>query len=491
MKMRTDKRELDKVYKRRDRYDIPEWQREEVWDLPRKQLLIDSVLRGWKLPKFYLVKTADQSYDVVDGQQRLAAIFEFLDGDLELSASSASEFGGRTYKELDADISDSVDDFVIDFDEITDASDEDLKEFFRRLQEGLPLNSSEKLNSIHSQLQSFCKKLAKHPFLANKVAFADKRYAHFDVLAKALTIGIEGVDAGLRYEDVKGVFESNATFSESSAVAKRICTALDFLDKASVEGSKTYRSRALTQSMITLVSTFVEGGQLAGKEAMFGSFATHFVKELATEVDKGHAATDTDYLEFQSSINANVKSGAATRHRVLLRKLFGYHPELLDISHLPAVSAGFDEEIGKVAHRISLALAAVNTKYAADHGKDLFKPTNKTVTALTSFGIPAKSLADFKVLVEGLYFTFWEGHGGKVPNIPQSFKDVNTLRTEFEHDVDHGGAGKYKAKKLAHAAVFEKLSGIKSPAAAGPERFPLAQLKLLQQIEKDLNALGW
>ena len=94
MKMRSDKRELDKLYKRRDRYEIPDWQRDEVWDLPRRQKLIDSILRGWRLPKFYFFATGSQTYEVVDGQQRLATIFEFLSGELALSEETATEFGG-------------------------------------------------------------------------------------------------------------------------------------------------------------------------------------------------------------------------------------------------------------------------------------------------------------------------------------------------------------------------------------------------------------
>jgi hypothetical protein len=35
MLMRAEKRALDKIYKRRDRYEIPDWQREEVW--PREK----------------------------------------------------------------------------------------------------------------------------------------------------------------------------------------------------------------------------------------------------------------------------------------------------------------------------------------------------------------------------------------------------------------------------------------------------------------------
>ena len=81
MKMTARRRALDKIYKRRDRYDIPDWQREEVWSKGRKQKLIDSILRGWRLPKFYFLLTSDEpeEFEVVDGQQRLLAIWEFFD----------------------------------------------------------------------------------------------------------------------------------------------------------------------------------------------------------------------------------------------------------------------------------------------------------------------------------------------------------------------------------------------------------------------------
>jgi hypothetical protein len=490
MEMRTDKRELDKIYKRRDRYEIPDWQREKVWDLSRKQLLIDSILRGWKLPKFYFVKNSDQGYDVVDGQQRLTAIFEFLGGELSLSPESADQFGGATYATLPPDISDLIDDFVIDFDEITDATDGDLMEFFQRLQSGLQLNSSEKLNAIQSKLRTFCKKSASHDFFKNKVAFNDKRYAHFDVVAKVAAIEIEGLGAGLRYDDVKTVFEANPSFSESSATAKRIRKALDFLDKATPAGSKVFRNRSVTQSFINLVCAFVDSGALVGKEQLFGKFAESFVAGLTAEVDKGHNATDADYLSFQKSINANVSSGPVTRHKVLLRKLFAYAPQLLDeVSAAVSGAADFSNEIAQSAAEIRTLIADINDVHSAAHGKDLFKPTNKTAVAQAAIGDVSKSQNAYKDLVDNLYFLLWEGPGGKLEQQPESFKDVNTLRTDLQHDVDHGGATKFKAKKLAHGAVFEKYAGIKSPAAAGPERFPLAQHKLLRAVEGDLRTL--
>jgi uncharacterized protein with ParB-like and HNH nuclease domain len=141
MKMTADKRAIDKIFRRRDRYEIPDWQRQKVWNKKKKQGLIDSILRGWKLPKFYFVKLSDENFLVEDGQQRLTAIFEFFSGDLALSQESAEIFGGTYYGDLKRGLGDAFDDFEIEFDLIEDATDEELKSFFQRLQEGMPLPS--------------------------------------------------------------------------------------------------------------------------------------------------------------------------------------------------------------------------------------------------------------------------------------------------------------------------------------------------------------
>src|SRR5574340_1262434 len=220
MKIRAESRALDKIYKRRDRYEIPDWQREEVWPQDKKQMLIDTILRGWKLPKFYFLRVSSDpdEYEVVDGQQRLMAIFEFFDNELPLSDESARLFKARQYKDLSDTLSDRFADYEIDYDEITDADEKDLKEFFQRLQRGLPLTSSEKLNSVHSNLRDFVRKLAKHKFMREKLSINDKRYAHFDIVAKVTALEIEGVDSELRYDDLKRVFDSQASLSGRSNV---------------------------------------------------------------------------------------------------------------------------------------------------------------------------------------------------------------------------------------------------------------------------------
>jgi len=494
MKMRSERRAIDKLYKRRDRYEIPDWQRDKVWNPKKKQKLIDGILRGWKLPKFYFLKTSSNpdEFEVLDGQQRLSAIWEFYDGDLTLSKESAERFGASTYDELPDDISDLFDDYEIEYDEITDALEEDQKEFFQRLQEGLPLTSSEKLNAVHSKLRDYCATLAKHSFFSDTTVISDKRYAYFDICAKAVSLEIEGVDAGLRFEDVKSVFEQNSEFSGNSAVAKRLRKALNLLHKAFPKDNKAFRNRTTVQSIITLTCHLLQSGLKETNTKKLREFIEYFLAELSRQVELGQRATDQDYLAFQRTVNANVRSGPRARQEILLRKLFKCQPSFFSVvSKSRTLSEGVEADVAKMSKEIRETIRITNDRYAAKNGKDLFKPTNKTVSALNNISETIHDLDGYKSLIEDLYFLFRESTGQRLEgSIPESFVDVNDLRTLNEHDVDHGKASKAGAKRKKLSSVFSKYSGSPTPDALDPSMFPVVQANILGALVTDLRQLA-
>ncbi len=493
MKINSRERALDKIYKRRDRYEIPDWQRTEVWDRARKQQLIDSILRGWKLPKFYFVKASDdpEEFEVVDGQQRLTTIFEFFDNQLYLSADSTKRFGGSLYKDLKQQFSDAFDDFEIQFDEIEDAEDRELKEFFQRLQGGLPLTASEKLNSVHSKLRDFARfTLAQHPFFKTKVPVADKRYAYFDIGSKVTAVEIDGLDTGLRFDDLKELFESQEGFSSKSATAKRLKEAFDFLNRAFPTEHGMLKNRTIIQSFATLACRLVATGRAGEYEKQFLPFFEHFMKELAHQVELGQAATDLDYLKFQRSVNANVKTGARTRHEILLRKLFAFDPSVADMFDASTVAeSGIETRVKKLGDEIIDLIGRINSAYAAKHGIDLFKLTNRSSQALARLNKRATNVQAYGVLIDDLYFLLQEGPGNRLSKPPQSFADVNDLRTELRHDVDHGKDKKVRAKRRKLASTFSKYAGAASPSTLSPDRYPLLQMNLLSAISTDLQSI--
>jgi hypothetical protein len=431
------------------------------------------------------------TYEVVDGQQRLVTIFEFLDNELSLAEESAKDLGGQTYDDLADKVKDQFDDYEIEYDLIEEASDEDVKRFFQRLQEGLPLTSSEKLNSVHSKLRDFIKKQTKHEFF-KKTNVSDKRYGHFDVLAKTAAVEIDGMDAGLRFDDLRALFESQSSFSPTSKVAKRIIQALDVLNRGFTEGeAEVLRNRTILQSILTLVCRLIEGGDMTGQEKRIRKFVERFLEELIHQVELGRRASDTDYIDFQRTVTANIKSGAKIRQSILLRKLLAFDPSFAELfDAVSAAEGGLRTAVREDANAIAKLVNDLNTQYAAKHGEDLFKATNKTVQAQIALGTPITTFDDYKTFIENLYFIFHESSGSRLAgNVPQSFGDINTLRTDLQHDLDHGPAGKVRTKRKKSGTVFAKYSGIPSPVSLAPERFLVVQANLIGAVKSDLKKL--
>jgi len=63
----------------------PEYQRRLRWVTPQKSRLIESLLLNIPVPPIFLYETDQARYEVMDGQQRLNAIKEYIDGDFALS----------------------------------------------------------------------------------------------------------------------------------------------------------------------------------------------------------------------------------------------------------------------------------------------------------------------------------------------------------------------------------------------------------------------
>lgn len=128
----------------------PYFQRNLVWREAHKRDFIDTIMKGYPFPQIFLARgpidldTMEASQAVVDGQQRLNSIRDFVDGKLD--------FEGKLFKELSAK---EREDFlkyevaVIDFD--LDAGDARLKDVFHRLNRTYySLSAIEKLASEYS-----------------------------------------------------------------------------------------------------------------------------------------------------------------------------------------------------------------------------------------------------------------------------------------------------------------------------------------------------
>lgn len=191
----------------KDRINVEPWyqRRGEVWTSEKRQLLIDSILNDYDIPKLYfhvlgksqMNESIEFDYAIIDGRQRLEAIWDFADDGLRLSddfyclIDSKIKAGGMNYSELAS----AYPKLKVRFDSFTlpivcvETDDIDLiEDMFSRLNEAVPLNAAEKRNAIGGPMANCIRTVSEHHFFSERVKFLDNRYQHREVTARLIFI---------------------------------------------------------------------------------------------------------------------------------------------------------------------------------------------------------------------------------------------------------------------------------------------------------------
>lgn len=152
----------------------PEYQRAgNVWVGRDKKLLIDSILRGYDIPKLYMRSFGEDSsrkIEVVDGQQRIEALIDFKNNKLSLPKGTEIEgtcLSRKLYRQLPDKFKKRFDKYELHITTFENISDEECREMFRRMQHGKPLNTAEKRNSYSGKMTEFIKSLSEYAFFSN------------------------------------------------------------------------------------------------------------------------------------------------------------------------------------------------------------------------------------------------------------------------------------------------------------------------------------
>jgi uncharacterized protein with ParB-like and HNH nuclease domain len=133
---------ISTLYGLRERIDpTPDYQRPPAWVLKQKQLLIDTILRGYDIPKMYwqrLPKGQKIEFGVIDGQQRLRTIWEFCANEFALARNmepvDGIDVSGKRYESLDFDLRSKFDIYFIDVviveEAIQNDEDDEIRDMF-------------------------------------------------------------------------------------------------------------------------------------------------------------------------------------------------------------------------------------------------------------------------------------------------------------------------------------------------------------------------
>ena len=193
-KIRRDQIDMDPPYQRRG----------HLWSHTDKAYLIDSILNGFDVPKFYFadfnysdsdLNVKRRPYAIIDGKQRLEAIFDFYAGRVTLNRdfvfleNSSLKLGGLGYKDLAqnyASIAEIFDNFNLAVMSVITDSEELINQLFVRLNRSKPLTGAEVRNAMAGPAPEVIRQIANHEFFREMVAFSVKRGGDLNAAAKFL-----------------------------------------------------------------------------------------------------------------------------------------------------------------------------------------------------------------------------------------------------------------------------------------------------------------
>jgi hypothetical protein len=197
---------IQRIYFEKDEiYTDPEYQRSgEIWTLEKRQLLIDSILNDYDIPKLYFhdlntpmkLKNGQKVlYTIIDGKQRLETIWKFKEDKFSLAEDfryykeDKVKAGGLKYSELSKKyqkLKVIFDSFILPIICVSTNDMDLIEDMFSRLNEAVPLNAAEKRNAFGGPMAKTIRNVSNHHFFKEKVRISNKRYQHREISARLL-----------------------------------------------------------------------------------------------------------------------------------------------------------------------------------------------------------------------------------------------------------------------------------------------------------------
>lgn len=299
-------------------------QRGLVWDIEKKSLLIHSLIYGYPIPAFYFTRNSDGSYDSLDGKQRSNAIYEFMNNEFALTENTPpvydpncikseerkpEDISGMFFDNLPEWAQEEIKTYSLTIYYFEEVSEEEIRELFRRLNNGKPLNSIEMTRSQAKSIKKF-QEIANHSAIQSVVTEKGKnRFNHENIAMQCYAmIYMENPDFGAKnfrpYIEEVDVTEEQMeeVFDALTLVGKSI----DYLMEHKNEGNNARILRKLKNR-----TNFVSAAYLAylckdENEGTFNAILFDFF-------DSEDTTTNEDY-------NNTVGAGSAKADAVQTRK---------------------------------------------------------------------------------------------------------------------------------------------------------------------------
>ncbi|MEM2276853.1 MAG: DUF262 domain-containing protein [Thermoproteota archaeon] len=310
------------LIRHRDEFDVDRtYQREEVWPRKLKQYLIDTILKNLDIGRIW-VRAEGQKHWIVDGQQRLYSIWEFANNEFPLNREFSGDLGGKFYRDLPKDIRDVFDEYNVSIVYLLGMTDAEIRDIFRRINSGIPLNTAERLNASPGDIVPTMRKLSQHPFFKDVCGLSElKRYRAYHIVAQIMLLQKNGItDISPRY--LFDFFESQSNLNEKSSIIREIVNVLNYLEKALEKPTYELRKPSWIITIYLLTSYLLRNYVMKGAESRFKNFLSNFYNDVQKSIKTG----DQELIDFHfaASRGTTSKDNIQKRHDIIFKRFWEY-----------------------------------------------------------------------------------------------------------------------------------------------------------------------
>lgn len=297
-------------------------------------MLVDTILRGYDVPKIYLRKTGTKpdTYDVVDGQQRLRAVWDFFDAkftlDKNIDPVDGEKIAGLKYEELPDELRMRFDTYPLDIVILDNTDEEEVREMFLRLQNGTTLKAQERRNALLGDMRDFVYNLASHKIFSS-VPFSNSRLAHHQVAAQLVCLGLANDPTNVRKAELDKMYGQNKIFTRTSKEAKNVVKILDTLLKIFPEKTPELRQFNII-ALYCMVMEFERQYVFKNISNKFHAWFIEFEKDREAEDKKDEDEADPEWRTYKEKTSHATDSQDSIQWRVdfLSRNLLARFPWL-------------------------------------------------------------------------------------------------------------------------------------------------------------------
>ncbi len=217
------------------------FQRRSVWDDKARSYLMDTIIRGKPIPKIYLrlevnPKTRRTIREVVDGQQRLRSVLDFLADGFPIITTHNKEHGGRRFSQLEDETQRDILKYEFSVDLLQDIPDAEIYDIFARLDTyTVRLNPQELRNARYfGEFKTSVYGLATEfmTFWQKNNIFTDRsilRMAEAEFVSELLIAMSAGIQAKTRLSIDAFYRVNDETFSHRTTLEKRFRRTMDII----------------------------------------------------------------------------------------------------------------------------------------------------------------------------------------------------------------------------------------------------------------------